>query len=290
MRPELAFPLDTAIAEMRRVFVELVPTTTKVAGETSNLANKDLKAFGARHFKPSNRPFEAHLVMVETQDEPIEEEHAVLVPASGAIVYTGPLWPHSEWLLDAQWSPDGRGWKTVKTVRSNANSAPPLAPAKGEHVEVMEAETPGAVRINASADFVAKHGAIWVKIKVKALLASFTGDASHAPHIFLAQPNRPLAEKTKTLVHELGHALGLVKKGSPFHYSSDNGGTGDHCRTGATDNVPSLAAGGSFKGEYQSGTCVMFHESSEHYRFCSTCLAQGRAASMNEEHLKTRGW
>jgi hypothetical protein len=288
MKPEFAFPLDTAIGELRRVFVELVPTMTNIADQVTNLAQHELKPFATRHFKPTKRPFEAHLVLIETHDEPEELEYAVSVSAGGTTIHCNPVWPYSEWLLDATWSINAGDWKPIKTVRRNAKS--PAQPAAGEYIEILDDGATGGLMVIPSPDFAAKHGAAWVKLKLRTVRGSFTGDATYAPHIFVAQPNRSLPEKIKTVVHEFGHALGLVKSGTALHYMKDNGGSGDHCRHGATPDEIAYAEGGSFEGTYENGNCVMFHEASDHFRFCATCFTMAKNASLAAPLLRKKGW
>ena len=74
-------------------------------------------------------------------------------------------------------------------------------------------------------------------------------------------------ERSATLVHEIGHFIGMVPKGQSSYYTK-HGHRGPHCSTGLSQ--PQLALP-SYAGK--GGTCVMFGENS-HYRedtFCDAC-------------------
>lgn len=87
----------------------------------------------------------------------------------------------------------------------------------------------------------------------------------------------PNTEMDNTVIHELGHVLGLKvrwareydpKTGAgvkwhdnPMWYDNSHGGMGTHCRTGAK-----LQA-----GEYRNGSCAMLHYTTSATDFCDDC-------------------
>lgn len=79
-------------------------------------------------------------------------------------------------------------------------------------------------------------------------------------------------EKVATMVHEFGHAIGMVPRnqGHPHQYDSSHGHQGSHCWNGATDPATFPAA-----DPYTSPTgavCGMFGDSSSNTeRFCDEC-------------------
>jgi hypothetical protein len=104
--------------------------------------------------------------------------------------------------------------------------------------------------------------------------------------------SRPLSPRQGTVIHELGHGLGMVPrkiqeyneyngnpiksglKKNPTHY--ENGG--GHCST---------AAGGS-SPNYTDGTCVMFHYGHDKrtLQFCGTCAPILKRLNLNREDMK----
>jgi hypothetical protein len=129
-------------------------------------------------------------------------------------------------------------------------------------------------------------------VKYRILRGEYTGDATYPPHVFIAI-GKPRSEdsKCKTVAHEIGHGIGMVpRSGHSLQYDNANGGSGSHCRSGASPNQPSKAQGGAFTGTYSNGTCVMYAFSSEHYQFCATCIEFVKKAMLFKSDMQGRGW
>lgn len=77
-------------------------------------------------------------------------------------------------------------------------------------------------------------------------------------------------EKMATMVHEFGHAIGMVPRASRFHYPTSHEHVGDHCWNGATD--PSTFPAGELYTSPTGAVCTMFGDSSsDTEEFCSVC-------------------
>ncbi len=103
---------------------------------------------------------------------------------------------------------------------------------------------------------------------------------------------RPLSPRQGTVIHEMGHGLGMVAariqeyneyngnpiktglKKNPTHYQNGGG----HCST---------AAGGS-SPDYIDGTCVMFHygHSARTLQFCGSCAPIVKRLNLNRDDMK----
>jgi len=108
----------------------------------------------------------------------------------------------------------------------------------------------------------------------------------------LGSASRPLSPRQGTVIHEMGHGLGMVPvdiqeynefngnkiksglKTNPTWYKNGGG----HCKT---------AAGGHYP-DYIDGTCVMFHygHSKRTLNFCSSCAPIVKRLNLNRSDMK----
>lgn len=77
------------------------------------------------------------------------------------------------------------------------------------------------------------------------------------------------ADRNQTIIHEVGHQLGMVSNGSgklpdktPNHYIG-KGYVGDHCHTSLSATLASYSN--------STGTCVMFGTTNGISTFCGDC-------------------
>lgn len=77
--------------------------------------------------------------------------------------------------------------------------------------------------------------------------------------------------KAQIMVHEWGHAIGMVPAASPKHYPTSHGHRGDHCWNGATDPT-TFPATESYDDHSDGACCTMFGcVSCDTIRFCDVC-------------------
>lgn len=101
--------------------------------------------------------------------------------------------------------------------------------------------------------------------------------------------NEPMAKKVATMVHEFGHAIGMVAPASPFHYPTSHKHSGNHCWNGATD--PSTFPAGDRFPSGDSPVCTMFGDNrSNTEKFCATCtpFVRSRKPSVDGKFRPTR--
>jgi hypothetical protein len=184
-------------------------------------------------------------------------------------------WPFADWIVKARSRAAGGPWgSSVSLTRSVSGGR------NGVLVDVS------AMGVNPATT------AVEVDLEWKTLQGSYTGDATYKPNVFIAVGvPRSKQSKSKTVAHEIGHGIGMVPTvGHALQYDNANGGMGSHCRHGAKQSDKSKAQGGTFTGTYTDGTCVMYAFSSEHYKFCPTCVEHVRSAQMFKRDMKARGW
>jgi len=80
------------------------------------------------------------------------------------------------------------------------------------------------------------------------------------------------ALRAAIMVHEFGHAIGMVAEDSPKHYPTSHLHQGNHCWNGATD-PSSFPAGDEYTWEREQGAiCTMFGSTvAETTRYCDIC-------------------
>ena len=99
----------------------------------------------------------------------------------------------------------------------------------------------------------------------------------------------PSNEIDNTIVHEIGHNLGLNVRWLPRYneatgasdgrdenatwYDDTHGGLGTHCSTGATLNAAN---------EYQNGSCTMLHYVTGATAFCPQCTNNVKRALLEK--------
>lgn len=103
--------------------------------------------------------------------------------------------------------------------------------------------------------------------------------------------SRPLAPRQGTMVHEMGHGLGMVKRAiqeynefngnplprgpepNPTHYQNGGG----HCKTGAGGSDPN----------YTNGSCVMYHagHAARPMAFCGSCAPIVKRSDMTRSAM-----
>jgi hypothetical protein len=85
--------------------------------------------------------------------------------------------------------------------------------------------------------------------------------------------DRADAKQKRTIIHEMGHKVGMVADGSgdlpdkvSTHYSG-KGHAGDHCYEGCTAGQANYAT----SANRNASTCVMFGSANSHTAFCANC-------------------
>lgn len=101
-----------------------------------------------------------------------------------------------------------------------------------------------------------------------------------------ANSPQPADEIAKVLIHEIGHALGLVSPDLPDHYIG-HGGVGSHCKFNAVllNNIYEHGGGGKM--------CVMYHmvHAEAGPAFCKKCSEKLKMTKLSGYFLKSeRGW
>lgn len=272
MKASLNFSLDNVKNEYGRHFIELEETSSIIVPYVENLETAELPTY-RQYFKKQKSPFEMHVVLIDRQcdSDAISFDHK-MTSVDEILPYSDDAWPFSNWLAGAQSSVAGAAF-----IENN----------------ISVTQVPEGLRVNISGLGVDPTKVdVQVQIVIRVLEGEYGGDASFPPHVFIAVDKyTPHDMLSMTLVHEMGHGIGMVPKSEhPLHYNNSNGGKGNHCRHGADQNDVSLAQGGVFRGEYSNGTCVMYHAQSKHYKFCDTCKKFVRDAMMYEQDLNSRGW
>lgn len=273
MKSSFGFPFDLVKGEYEKHFIELEETSTATVPHKENLETEELDDYH-KHFKKAKSPFEAHVVLIDRQCDSQQKQFNDIEVKKKKIVlpYPETAWPFSDWLVTAE--------SRVKGGRFEKGKISVVQKSGGIEVDIS------GTGADPSKDSVV------VNVTIKTLKGEYTGDASVKPHVFIAVGKaRSDASKSKTVAHEIGHAVGMVpRSGHDKQYSNDNGGLGSHCRSGASPDKKSKAQGGSFLGKYSGGTCVMFAYSSEHYTFCSTCKDFVIDAELYKTSMNSRGW
>lgn len=275
MKASFDFPFDLVLGEYKKYNIELEATNTETVPHKENLETDELEAYRA-YFKKTKTPFEAHVVLIDRQCD--SRKRLLLVDVNNGKTFVernnDVAWPFQDWIINALATDSGGNTATPTLTKTVHNGK------KGIEIDLG----------GSGLDFRASP--VSVGIEYKTLAGEYTGDASFPPNVFIAVGKpRSDASKSKTVAHEIGHAVGMVPtSGHALQYSDANGGMGSHCRHGADQNEKSKAQGGIFKDEYTNGTCVMYHASSEHYTFCDTCKEFVREADLTKDKMKNRGW
>jgi len=103
------------------------------------------------------------------------------------------------------------------------------------------------------------YNGVWVNNAV--------ADDSTSPPTIASEPMR---NKVATMVHEIGHAIGMVPAASPYNYPSWHGHEGNHCWNGAKD--PSTFPASEPYYAPTGAICTMFGDgSSNTHHFCDVC-------------------
>lgn len=276
MKASFDFPFSLVLGEYKKHNIELEATATKIVPHKENLETRELGAYRA-HFKKTKTPFEAHIVLIDRQ---CDSKRSVTVANCTTqkkfveIPQDEKDWPFQDWIVNA-----------LATDVVGKTATPTLTRTTRNKKRGIEIDLGGSGLDLTTAP-------VTVGIEYKTLAGEYTGDASFPPTVFIAVGKpRSDASKSKTVAHEIGHAVGMVPtRGHDLQYSNDNGGMGSHCRHGADQNEISKAQGGTFAGQYTNGTCVMYAYSSEHYTFCDTCKEFVREADLTKDKMKSRGW
>ncbi|GEM_PF-4830515 len=274
MKTTYSFPFTNVEGEYAKFGLELASSGAVVEGtHRQNLETKDLKAYATTWHKTRKPPFEAHILLIDRQcDSKLEALAADQTVVSKQYTFTTTVWPFSDWKVEAKWRKKGTTlWADIPAVTKAGSKV------------TVDLSTTG---VDPTADTVE------IDLEVKLLKGEYTGDATYKPHMFIATGTpRSAASKSKTVNHEIGHGIGMVPtSGHDKQYANANGGLGSHCRSGATPDKKSLAQGGTFTGEFETGTCVMFASSSSHYSFCSVCKPHVSTAKVAEADMKARKW
>ena len=178
----------------------------------------------------------------------------------------------TDWLIKAEWrrTEGDLTWKTldkayvqktgIKTLQILFQKIPKTGMfdwRRKAHVKITYRHLKG------STNGVSWYNAIWI--------------ANESMHLGA----RPVAAKQQTMIHEVGHFIGLVPAGQSTHYTG-KGHQGGHCTTG----IPAGQLGdASYRGK--SGSCIMFGESgtSRLPRFCATCDPSVRTATIRIDKM-----
>lgn len=272
MKPSYNFSLSNVTDEYKKHYIELEETNSIIVPHKENLETADLKTY-RQYFKKQQSPLEVHIALIDRQcDSEIKRFKQKIALTKELIPYSEDAWPFSDFLVTAlckigneTYKPGGIKVTQVANGIEVSITDPIIDPSKVD---------------------------VYIDVSIKVLQGEYTGDASYPPHVFIAVGKpRSDSSKSKTVAHEIGHGIGMVPKtGHSLHYENQNGGMGDHCRYGADQNENSAAQGGTFKGTYTNGTCVMFAFSSEHYKFCETCKEFVRESLLYRDNMKARKW
>jgi len=106
-----------------------------------------------------------------------------------------------------------------------------------------------------------------------------------------------MGKKAKIMVHEWGHAIGMVPPESPKHYPTSHGHRGGHCWNGATD-ASTFPAGDPYTAERSEGACctIFGSTSSDTIEFCEVCtpFVRSRKPSVDGKFRRSQmmpvGW
>ncbi|MBI3560169.1 MAG: hypothetical protein HY080_00415 [Gammaproteobacteria bacterium] len=276
MKASFDFPFGRVLGEYKKHNIELEATRTEIVPYKENLETDDLAAYRA-YFKKTKTPFEAHIVLIDRQCDAKRFSSVGEVTAQKTFITIPPdkeHWPFQDWIVN-----------TLATDTSGKTATPTLTRTTRNGKKGIEIDLSSS-----GLDFTTAP--VTVGIEYKVLAGEYTGDASFPPNVFIAV-GKPRSDesKSKTVAHEIGHAVGMVPtRGHILQYSNANGGMGSHCHYGADPDQKSIAQGGTFAGQYTNGTCVMYAYSSEHYTFCDTCKEFVREADLTKDKMKNRGW
>lgn len=273
MKSSYAFPFGKVTGEYEKYFIELEETSTTTVPHKENLETAELRGYH-KHFNKAKSPFEAHVVLIDRQCDSQQKQfnNVKVTKKKTTIAYPEKKWPFSNWMVSV-----------VCRVNGTLNE-------KGTITVTRKA---GAIEVDVTGTGAdPKKDSVYVDVTIRTLKGEYTGDAGVKPHVYIAVGKaRSDASKSKTVAHEIGHAVGMVpRSGHDKQYSNANGGLGSHCRTGATPDKKSKAQGGTFLGKYKKGTCVMYSTSSEHFEFCATCKEFVIDAKLYKTSMNSRGW
>jgi len=266
-------PVASFAPEYKRHFIEWKKSRAPVKGPHKSVMEiSPMRKYGPRHWKKTNGPQEAHIVLCDQLKMSKSDSITTLMTTmKKEFTRAKNIWPHAGWLKDATY---------VEVPGLSVKDLKPMVTKNGKKIIVDFTGT----------GFDPSKTPVFISIKFKLLRATLGGEGGDPPHFYIATALAKGTKKSMILVHEIGHGLRMVpSSGHNMHYENANGGFGDHCRTGADENQVSKAQGGTFSGTYTNGKCVMFAFTSNNTRFCGTCAPFIKKAKIQKKDMQ-REW
>lgn len=218
-------------------------------------------------YKGTKKPYEAHVILVDEQYDRYSQTDTYRSSTTSGIFKCELEDNETIWNLDSKpWFVSGN-WNLTAADGTTRNGSISKANVKKK--------TAKKISFNLKTSVGKMKAGDKLDLSIKYLYSSgpFAGDGTYPPHNLIAMKGNGNSFINDTVVHEIGHGIGMVDSAVSTHYELD----GDHCHEGAT----------KVDTDWVGGKCVMFENGVNDGKslFCEKCKPFVDMSEVNEATL-----